>query len=43
MIKPERQIEESLVAKLRDLKYEYRTDICDREVVSPFRTAWRLG
>ena len=33
MIKPERQIEESLVAKLRDLKYEYRTDICDRSTL----------
>ena len=30
MIKPERQIEESLVAKLLDLKYEHRTDIRDR-------------
>lgn len=27
---PERQLEESLVAKLRDLKYEYRPDIRDR-------------
>ncbi|MDE0242989.1 MAG: type I restriction endonuclease subunit R [bacterium] len=26
----ERELEESLVAKLRDLKYEYRPDICDR-------------
>ena len=33
MIKPERQIEEALVAKLRDLKYEYRTDICDRSTL----------
>ena len=30
MINPERQTEESLVAKLRDLKYEYRSDIRDR-------------
>ena len=30
MITPERQLEESLVAKLRDLKYEYRLDIGDR-------------
>ncbi|ULO25107.1 type I restriction endonuclease subunit R [Methylocystis sp. SB2] len=30
MITPERQLEESLVAKLRDLKYEYRPDIRDR-------------
>ena len=30
MIKPERQIEESLVAKLRDLKYQDRPDIGDR-------------
>jgi len=30
MITPERQLEESLVANLRDLKYEYRPDIGDR-------------
>ena len=30
MINPERQTEESLVAKLLDLKYEYRSDIRDR-------------
>ena len=30
MITPERDLEESLVTKLRDLKYEYRTDIRDR-------------
>ena len=30
MITPERELEESLVAKLRDLKYEYRSDIRDR-------------
>ena len=33
MIKPERDLEESLVAKLRDLKYEYRTDIRDRSTL----------
>ena len=33
MITPERDLEESLVAKLRDLKYEYRTDICDRSTL----------
>ena len=30
MITPERDLEESLVIKLRDLKYEHRTDIRDR-------------
>ena len=30
MITPERDLEESLVTKLRDLKYEYRADIRDR-------------
>ena len=30
MIKPECQIEESFVTKLRELKYEYRPDICNR-------------
>ncbi len=30
MIKPERDLEDALVAKLRDLKYEYRHDIRDR-------------
>ena len=30
MITPERDLEEFLVTKLRDLKYEYRPDICDR-------------
>ncbi len=30
MITPERDLEESLVTKLRDLKYEYRSDIRDR-------------
>ena len=30
MTTPERKLEESLVAKLRDLKYEYRPDIHDR-------------
>ena len=33
MITPERDLEESLVTKLRDLKYEYRTDIRDRETL----------
>ena len=27
VIKPERDLEEALVTKLRDLKYEYRTDM----------------
>src|SRR5665213_179840 len=30
MITPERQLEEALITKLRDLKYEYRLDIRDR-------------
>jgi type I restriction enzyme R subunit len=30
MIAPERQLEEALVTKIRDLKYEYRPDIRDR-------------
>lgn len=30
MIKPERDLEEALVSKLKDLKYEYRPDIRDR-------------
>jgi type I restriction enzyme R subunit len=30
MIAPERQLEQALVTKLRDLKYEYRPDIRDR-------------
>ncbi|NDR55689.1 type I restriction endonuclease subunit R [Aliiruegeria sabulilitoris] len=30
MNKPERDLEEALLAKLQDLKYEYRTDIRDR-------------
>ena len=30
MIGPERDLEEALVARLRDLKYEYRRDIRDR-------------
>ena len=30
MITPERNLEEALVLKLRDLKYEYRPDIRDR-------------
>lgn len=30
MSKAERDLEEDLVAKLRELKYEYRPDICDR-------------
>jgi len=30
MTSPERQVEEELVAKLRDLKYEHRPDIRDR-------------
>jgi hypothetical protein len=30
MITPERQVEEALVTKLRDLKYEYRPDIHDQ-------------
>ena len=30
MITPERDLEESLVTKLRDLKYEYRPEIRDR-------------
>lgn len=30
MIRPERDLEDALVAKLRDLKYEYRPDIRDR-------------
>ena len=29
-ITPERELEDALVGKLRDLKYEYRSDICDR-------------
>ena len=33
MITPERDLEESLVTKLRDLKYAYRTDICDRSTL----------
>ena len=33
MITPERVLEESLVTKLRDLKYEYRTDIRDRATI----------
>ena len=38
MITPERDLEESLVAKLRDLKYEYRPDIRDRTtLVTNFR------
>ena len=30
MITPERALEDSLVTKLQDLKYEYRPDIRDR-------------
>lgn len=30
MITLERQLEETLITKLRDLKYEYRADIRDR-------------
>src|SRR5277367_5185259 len=30
MITPERRLEEALITKLRDLKYEYRSDIRDR-------------
>src|SRR5581483_898163 len=30
MISPERQLEQSLIEKLLDLKYEHRTDIRDR-------------
>jgi type I restriction enzyme R subunit len=30
MVAPERQLEEALVTKLRDLKYEYRPEIRDR-------------
>ena len=30
MNRPERDLEEALVTKLRDLKYEYRSDIRDR-------------
>ncbi len=38
MITPERDLEESLITKLRDLKYEYRTDIRDRAtLVANFR------
>ncbi|MCA1498109.1 type I restriction endonuclease subunit R [Bradyrhizobium sp. NBAIM14] len=38
MIAPERQLEEALVTKLRDLKYEYRDDIRDRnELEANFR------
>ena len=33
MITPERNLEESLVTKLRDLKYEYRSDIRDRAML----------
>ena len=33
MTKVEQEIEESLVRKLRDLKYEYRPDIRDREAL----------
>ena len=32
-ITPERELEEDLVSKLRDLKYEYRPDISDREAL----------
>ena len=31
MTAPERQLEEQLIEKLRDLKYEYRADITDRK------------
>ena len=38
MITPERNLEETLVTKLRDLKYEYRADIRDRAaLVANFR------
>jgi len=30
MTSSERQLEEELISKLRDLKYVYREDICDR-------------
>ena len=30
VIKPERDLEEALITKLRELKYEYRPDICNR-------------
>src|SRR5882757_10831177 len=33
MTSPERQLEEELVEKLRDLKYEYRADIRDRDTL----------
>lgn len=33
MIRAERQLEEALVAKLRDLKYDYRPDIRDRAML----------
>lgn len=33
MITPERQLEEALVAKLRDLKYQHRPDIHDRAML----------
>jgi type I restriction enzyme, R subunit len=33
MIAAERQLEEALVTKLRDLKYEYRPDIRDRAML----------
>ena len=33
VIKPESDLEEDLVKKLRDLKYEYRTDIRDRATI----------
>ena len=32
-ITPERDLEEDLVTKLRDLKYEYRSDIRDRNAL----------
>ena len=42
MITPERDLEESLVTKLRDLKYEYRPDIHDRATLEAnFRKRFR--
>ena len=32
-ITPERELEDDLVGKLQDLKYEYRSDIRDREAL----------
>jgi hypothetical protein len=40
MIKPERDLEDALLSKLQDLKYEYRHDIRDRATLEAnFREA----